>query len=72
MWGRRALQVKMVKTSSDETTAECTHLDPEQISTMAKDLVKYTAITIGAVYAGVKLFDTLNNIVLLKVAGKRR
>lgn len=72
MLRKRALQVSMVKTDKSEAPKSCTHLNPEQINNLVKDLVTHTAVTIGLVYAVGSFISTRNKIAVIKAAARLR
>jgi hypothetical protein len=67
MFRNRALTVSVTKKPGD-STHECNHLDPEQISKIAKDVMVHAA----AVVVAVKLFDTVSKIAVIAAKAKIR
>jgi len=67
MFKNRALQVKMVKTGTEEEPVdEVVSLDPEQIAKIAKELVKHTAIAIGALIVTTAVATAAKEIAIKK------
>lgn len=75
MFGKRALQIRMVKTSNDETldeAADFTHLEPDEIIEIAQELIVHTAVTVGAVYVATTVVKTICKIAEIIVEGNLR
>lgn len=66
----REIRIKVAKTPQNENEApemeERIYVDPEKIAKIAKDLVKHTAIAVGAVLVASKVLDTLSEIAIKK------
>lgn len=67
MFRNRALKVTVFK-DTDAVAPACNHLDPEQMTIIAKDVI----VTIGSVVAAVKILDTLNKIAVIAAKAKIR
>jgi uncharacterized protein YaiL (DUF2058 family) len=76
MFKNHALQVRMVRSTKPQNAPDkvvtYNHLDPEQISKIAKDQVKHAAIAVGAVLAASKLLNTVSEIVIITAKAKIR
>lgn len=75
MFGKRALQIKMVKASNDETldeTADFARLEPDEIIEIAQELIVHTACTVGAVFVAVTVVKTICKIAEIIVEGNLR
>jgi hypothetical protein len=74
MFKNRSLQVSVVKTQPTNNTPEEVvvnpYLDPEKMNIIAQDLIKNTAITIGAAVGGYKVLTTICEIA--KIAAKAK
>ena len=64
MFKNRAIQMTMVKTPANDTTeaTEEYHIDPEQISKIVQENVKYAAIAIGSVILLNRVLSTASQI----------
>lgn len=75
MFKNRALQVSMVKTEPTienilEETVVRPYQDPVLMTTLAKDLIWHTSITIGSAVGGYKILTTVCEIA--KIAAKAK
>jgi hypothetical protein len=69
----RALQVSVVKPSKDDTTDTDVvrpYQDPELMNEIAKDFVKHTALTLGAVFVAKTVLTTACEIVKIAAQAK--
>jgi len=73
MFGRLAIESRVVKKSKDDTpTVEVTHLDPEQIAQIAKEFVTYVAVTTVGVVATTTILKTVCKIAVITAKAKIR
>lgn len=75
MFGKRALQIKMVKTHNDETldeAADFSRLEPDEIIEIAQELIVHTAVAVGAVYAATRVVKTICKIAEIVVKANLR
>jgi hypothetical protein len=75
MLRNRALQVRLVPTAKAGTTSDSTDvvvMDPEKISLIASEFVTRTSVTVGIVYAGVKVVNTISQIAIIAAKAKLR
>lgn len=69
----RAIQMKFVDANPQmipEDGPKVTHILAEQISTHGKEFVSYTAVTIGFVYCGMRVVNTICNIAEIAAKAK--
>lgn len=74
MFGKRALQVQLVKKNNSnkttDTDVEQLHVDAEKIAQIIKDNAKPALITIGIIVAANKILNTACEIAIIAAKAK--
>lgn len=74
MFKNRAIQVQMVKKSTDgsNATAQSTSLDLDDLSKVIKDQIQNVAIAVGGVLVANKVLNTVSEITVIVAQKKIR
>lgn len=74
MLGNRAVQVSVVKKTSDKNAVDATdvvpRVDPDKIHQIMKDYTTHVAVTVGAVVVGNRILKTACDIAIIAAKAK--